>query len=159
MKYVQRFVAAIVLLVGLLSVQPPTPASAATDCEFDPTLCNNSGGTTDDTQADEGPFDPLGQACKQTPDSTACKESQKGQEADNANSPVTKIVNDVANIIAVATAVISVIVIVVAGFTVVLSTGESAKVSSARDAIIYAAVGLAVVAMARSVVVFIVNRL
>ena len=41
----------------------------------------------------------------------------------------------------------------------IFSAGESSSIKSARDAIIYAAVGIVVVALARTIVIFIVNRI
>lgn len=102
-------------------------------------------------------FDPLGAACSENSASAACTESKNAQDKD-AN-PVTDTVNNVANLIAIATAVVSIIVIIIAGITMVFSAGESAAIKSARDAIIYAAVGMVVVGLARSIVVFIVNRI
>lgn len=43
---------------------------------------------------------------------------------------------------------VAVIVIIVAGFFYVVSTGEPAKVKRAKDAILYALIGLAVILMA-----------
>ncbi len=102
-------------------------------------------------------FDPLEQACQGNTSSPACQESVNAQNQDR--NPVTETVNDVANLIAIATAVISVIVIIIAGITLVLSSGEASSIKSARDAIIYAAVGMVVVSLARTIVVFIVNRI
>jgi hypothetical protein len=102
-------------------------------------------------------FDPLKQACAENNTSPACTDSAAVQE--NNVNPITDTINDAANIIAIATAVIAVIVIIIAGITLVLSSGEAASVKSARDAIIFAAVGMVVVALARTIVVFIVNRI
>ncbi len=102
-------------------------------------------------------FDPLEAACAENSSSPACVESQRGQN--QTENPVTETVNNVANLIAIATAVVSVIVIIVAGITMVLSSGEASSIKSARDAIIFASVGMVIVVLARSIVVFIVNRI
>jgi Type IV secretion system pilin len=102
-------------------------------------------------------FDPLQAACTENPSSPACAESAAAQ--DPGTNQVTETVNDVANLIAIATAVVSVIVIIIAGITLVMSSGEASSVKSARDAIIYAAIGMVVVGLARTIVIFIVNRI
>jgi hypothetical protein len=101
-------------------------------------------------------FDPLGQACSgNAGSSTACTESETGKTIDN---PVTDTSQSVINIISVVSAVAAVVVIIVAGVTMTLSQGDSGKIKSSRDAIIYAAVGLVVTALARTIVIFILNR-
>lgn len=62
-----------------------------------------------------------------------------------------------ANIIAIITAVAATIVIIVAGMTMTLSSGDSSKIRSSRDAIIYASIGLVVVGLARTIVVFLIG--
>jgi hypothetical protein len=112
-------------------------------------------------------FDPLEKVCADTPEATVCQEktaAQAGFDPDNpnTNNPLSGddgLLIRVANFLAIVTAVIAVIISVIAGLMMVLSSGDSGKVSSARDTIIYAAVGLVVVALARSILVFIVNRL
>ncbi len=114
-----------------------------------------------------GGFDPLGRACTTTNEdgetirieSAACEESETGQGSDNPVTGETGIVERVANILAIVTAIIAIIIIVIAGMTMSLSGGDSTKVQNSRNAIIYAAVGLVVVALARTIVVFVVNRL
>jgi hypothetical protein len=110
-------------------------------------------------------FDPLETSCldkngDRRTDSAVCNEVTAQETADqNPLIGPDGTITQAANLIALATAVIAVIVIIVAGLTMVLSSGDSGKVKSSRDAIIYAVVGLAVIALARSIVVFVVNRL
>ena len=105
-------------------------------------------------------FDPIAEACKENPSAAVCEESKSVQPKNGADAenPITKTVNKVANIIAIAVGVISVIVIIVAGITMTLSQGEAGAIKSSKDAIIYAAVGLVVVAMARLIVMFVINN-
>ena len=103
-------------------------------------------------------FNPLDEACSEAANSSSvvCNESIRGQDA--ADNPVTSTAESVVNILSIAVGVISVIVIVVAGITMALSQGDSGKVKTSRDAIIYASVGLIVTALSRSIVIFIINR-
>lgn len=116
-------------------------------------------------------FNPLGNVCdtlaeeqsELPPDerkkSAACEEAAIGQNGEDPISGSSGIIERVANILAIVTAVIAVIIIVIAGITMTLSGGDSTKVQNSRNAIIYSAVGLVIVALARTIVVFVVNRL
>lgn len=53
---------------------------------------------------------------------------------------------------------IAMIVIILAGIQFILSQGDPAKITKARNAIIYAAIGLALCALAFSIVNFILGR-
>jgi len=101
-------------------------------------------------------FDPLETICEDTPSATVCQE-----RVDPGTDPVSGddgILMRVINIMAMIVAVISVIIIIIAGITMTLSAGDSNKVASSRNAIIYALVGLAVIAVSRSIVIFVINR-
>lgn len=63
------------------------------------------------------------------------------------------------NIIALAAGVAAVIIMILAGFAYITSSGDSSKTARARDTIIFAAVGIAVVALSRAIVMFIVSRI
>lgn len=68
------------------------------------------------------------------------------------------ILSQITVLLATITAVISVIIIIIAGMTMVLSSGNSQKIQSSRDAIIYALVALVIAALARVIVVFVTSR-
>jgi hypothetical protein len=102
-------------------------------------------------------FDPLQEACVANPNAAICVESKEGQTT--TSNPINTTIGKAANIIAVVSSVIAVIVIVIAGITTTLSNGDAGKVKSSRDAIVYAAVGLVVINLARIIVFFIANRL
>lgn len=101
-------------------------------------------------------FNPLDKACTgAAASSAACQDKNK---ADSITGPDGVIVR-VTNIIATIAGVVAVIVIIIYGITIIISYGDSGKVTQARNAIIGAAVGLVVIVLARTIVVFIVNRL
>lgn len=56
------------------------------------------------------------------------------------------------------TAIISVLIITIAGFSYVLSGGDSNRISRAKDAIIYAIVGLVVSLLAYAIVEFVIGK-
>lgn len=74
------------------------------------------------------------------------------------NSTIVKLLQTVVNILSVIVGIIAVIMIVVGGFRYITSGGESSNVSAAKNAIIYAIVGLIIVALAQAIVRFVVNR-
>jgi len=102
-------------------------------------------------------YNPLDKACTgEGAGSAACRsKSDNPDSITGSNGVIVRITNIIAMIAGVA----AVIVMVVYGFMIVTSYGESGKVTQARNAIIGAAVGLAVIALARTIIVFVVNRL
>lgn len=67
------------------------------------------------------------------------------------------IIGEVVNILAVIAGIVAVIMIVVAGFMYVLSGGESQKINQAKNTIIFALIGLAVIILAKFIIVFVVS--
>jgi hypothetical protein len=85
---------------------------------------------------------------------------------DSCQSPgtatgVTKIntlITDVINIFSAVVGVICVIMIIFGGFQYITSGGDTGKVGTAKTTIIYAIVGLIVVAFAQFIVQFVLNK-
>jgi hypothetical protein len=78
---------------------------------------------------------------------------------EDANSPsVNSTVHAVITILSSVVGILSVIMIIVGGFRYVTSGGDSAKVGSAKSTILYAVVGLVIVAMAQVIVRFTINK-
>ena len=70
------------------------------------------------------------------------------------NSQVGRIVN----LVLMIAGVVSVITVIVGGILYALSTGDSAKTAKAKDTILYAVIGLIVVASAFAITNFIIGR-
>ena len=105
-------------------------------------------------------FDLFGDPCKTAKDATVCNESNTGQnKSDNSIYGPHGIITKVANILAIFVGVAAVIVVVIAGIQYMTSTGDSTKVNNAKNAIIYAVVGLMVVVAARTIIVFMIGKL
>lgn len=101
---------------------------------------------------------PLADACKgKAASSSICK--QAGGITGASENPVAKTIHGAANILALVAAVAAVIMIVIAGLTMVTSSGNSESVASARRRIIYAVVGLVVIALSWAITTFLINRL
>ena len=65
----------------------------------------------------------------------------------------------VTNVIGFISGVVAIVIIIIAGGRLVLSRGDSAKIVTARQTIIYALVGLVVIVTARQIIVFILTRI
>ena len=93
-------------------------------------------------------------------DPTVCTDKDQVQtDKNNTIYGPNGIITKIANILALIVGIAAVIVIVIAGIQYMLSTGDPAKVSRAKDAIIYAVIGLLVVVIARTLVVFVIGKL
>jgi cytochrome bd-type quinol oxidase subunit 2 len=84
---------------------------------------------------------------------------------DGCNSTVTEgssnlnnVITDIVNIFSVIVGIVSVIMIIYGGFRYVTSGGDSGNVSSAKNTIIYAVIGLVVVALAQFIVQFVLDK-
>jgi hypothetical protein len=74
------------------------------------------------------------------------------------SSGLNNIITDIVNIFSVIVGIVSVIMIIYGGFRYVTSGGDSGNVSSAKNTIIYAVVGLIVVALAQFIVQFVLDK-
>lgn len=70
------------------------------------------------------------------------------------NTLITKIVN----IFSVIVGLIAVLMIIFGGFRYITSGGDSTKVNSAKNTILYAIIGLIIVALAQVIVKFVLNK-
>lgn len=76
----------------------------------------------------------------------------------NGNNGLNKVIEQAINIFSVIIGVIAVIMIMVGGLKYITSGGDAAGVSSAKNTILYAVVGLVVVAMAQIIVKFVLAK-
>lgn len=87
---------------------------------------------------------------------------ENGCEVDSAGNTagerIDQIVSQVINILSLAVGVVAVIMIIVGGFKYITSGGDSGNVTGAKNTILYAVVGLIVVALAQVIVRFVVDR-
>jgi len=85
-------------------------------------------------------------------DGTAC-----ASDVDAGNT-VNEIITTVINIFSIVVGVIAVIMIIIGGIKYITSGGDSNNISSAKTTIIYAIIGLVVVALVQVVVKFVLSR-
>jgi len=92
--------------------------------------------------------------CKDHPDAPTCQ----NVSAQKTN-PVIDIINSAANIIAVITGVIGILMIILGGFTMVTSGGNTEAVTNSRRRITYALVGMVIVALSWTIIRFITDKI
>ncbi len=73
-------------------------------------------------------------------------------------SSLNRIITTIINILSVVVGIVAVIMIIVGGFKFITSGGDSGKVTSARNTIIYAIIGLIIVALAQIIVKFVLTK-
>lgn len=94
-------------------------------------------------------------SCSTQPNSSVCKEVSGSS---NTN-PFIGIIKAAINIISIIAGIAAVIGIMVSGLRMILAGGNAESVASARSGLIYSLVGVAVVVLAQSIVVFVLNKL
>ena len=100
-------------------------------------------------------------AMADTPQSTACQ--ALGSDAGCDKNPsggvsLSRVVKVVVNVLSVAVGIAAVIMIIVGGFRYVTAGGDANNVSTAKNTILYAIIGLIIVAMAQFIVQFVVAK-
>lgn len=87
-----------------------------------------------------------------SPDAGACTADSEATE-DGVNSLITNIIN----IFSVIVGIIAVIMIIIGGLKYITSGGDSGNVTGAKNTILYAIIGLIIVALAQFIVRFILS--
>ncbi len=80
------------------------------------------------------------------------------QDAGDATAKVNNIIKLVINIFSLVVGVVSVIMIIIGGLKYITSGGESSNITGAKNTILYAIIGLVVVALAQIVVKFVLAK-
>jgi cytochrome bd-type quinol oxidase subunit 2 len=84
-----------------------------------------------------------------------CESPEDGQAGTRIDNLVTTIIN----IISLVVGIVAVFMIIIGGLRYITSNGDSGNVTNAKNTILYAIVGLVIVALAQLVVRFVVERL
>lgn len=90
----------------------------------------------------------------------ACKaiNDGKGCDVDEAEGAINTTFRRVINLFSVVVGVVAVIMVITGGFKYVTSNGDSGQITSAKNTIIYAVVGLIIVAIAQILVRFVLAQ-
>lgn len=93
-------------------------------------------------------------------DAGACLSTNQADcpASQDPDGSINRILTTIINIFSWVVGIVAVIMIIVAGIRFVLSGGDSGNVTSARNTIIYAIVGLVIVALAQIIVQFVLKR-
>ena len=85
-------------------------------------------------------------------DPPTCAKTGEGTTKINA------IITQAVNIFSIIVGIVAVIMIIIGGLKYITSSGDSSNISSAKNTIIYAVIGLVVVALAQFIVKFVLNK-
>lgn len=77
---------------------------------------------------------------------------------EDAGTNVNNLIADVINIFSLIVGVVAVIMIIIGGFLYITSGGDSSKVGNAKNTILYAIIGLVIVALSQFIVRFVLDR-
>lgn len=80
------------------------------------------------------------------------------QSADAANTKINTIITTVINLFSLVVGVVAVIMIIIGGLKYITSGGDSGNITGAKNTILYAVIGLVVVALAQFIVKFVLGR-
>lgn len=80
-----------------------------------------------------------------------------GTAGQNGNTDLHKVANKIVSIFSIIVGIVSVIMIIYAGFRYITSGGDSGKVGNAKNSLIYAIIGLVIVALAQVIVHYVLN--
>lgn len=106
------------------------------------------------TAVQAGPFDGSRQeACKgaNLSNNGDCKSGQASTELENA-------IKFVINLLTIIVGIVAVVLIIINGLKFITSNGDSNAISSAKHGVIYAIVGLIIVALAQVIVRFVLSK-
>ena len=92
-------------------------------------------------------------------DSSACSDDDKNNDEGCDSEKLNKLINTVVNVFSVIVGVAAVIMIIYGGFRYITSGGDSGNITTAKNTILYALVGLVIVALAQGIVRFVLSNL
>ncbi len=80
------------------------------------------------------------------------------ESTDGANDKINGLIKTVITIFSLVVGVVSVIMIIIGGLKYITSSGDSNNVQSAKNTILYAIIGLVIVALAQVIVKFVLGK-
>ncbi len=103
-------------------------------------------------------------ALASTPKQDVCNTLTNNSSSDCSQTPagsvsIGSLIKTVINLMSWAVGVVAVVMIIVGGFKYVTAAGDSNKLTSARNTLTYAIIGLVVVAFSQIFVQFVLNKL
>ncbi len=150
MKLPQKPIIAALATLGF-AILSACAATAPVSAQFSPdsSLCSGSNLSIRPASADYNP----------------CEDKNGDGKVDAADaatpssgSQIDKIVKQVITILSIIVGILAVIFIILGGAKYITSAGDAAKISSAKNTVIYALVGLIVVALSQVIVRFVLGK-
>lgn len=77
---------------------------------------------------------------------------------DQGGTRVDSVIKTIVNLLGIVAGILAVIMIIVAGIKYITSSGDSSKITSAKNALVYALVGLVIVALSQVIVRFVLGQ-
>jgi hypothetical protein len=101
----------------------------------------------------------LQRVAAQTPTDEVCAgiATASGSGCNGSNTSLNKVVAAGVNILSVAIGITAVVMIMVSGFKYITAGGDAGSIGSAKNTLIYAIVGLVIVALAQAIVHFVLH--
>lgn len=84
--------------------------------------------------------------------------TRTGGSCQGGDTAVNNLIRAVINTFSIIVGIVAVIMIMVGGFKYITSSGDSGSIQSAKNTILYAIVGLIIVALAQAIVRFVLDR-
>jgi hypothetical protein len=137
----------VLTLVSTAVITAPTPAEAA---NIKGNLCGGSNFNLGENQC-QGSFNSDGQCV--VPGEGVVDASRCGSE-----SRLNRLITNIVNILSIIVGIVAVVMIIIGGFKYITSGGDSGSITSAKHTIIYAIVGLIIVALAQVIVRFVLSK-
>lgn len=79
--------------------------------------------------------------------------------AGSANNPVSQELGKITNIVAFVAGAAAIILLIIGSIRLIISRGDSNAITTARNTVINALIGLAVIVLARFLIVYVINKL
>lgn len=79
-------------------------------------------------------------------------------KSDAAGNKLGNTVSNIINILSIIIGIVAVIVLIISGLRFITSSGDANTITAAKNGVIYAIVGLIIVALAQVIVRFIINK-
>lgn len=76
----------------------------------------------------------------------------------DSTSKLNQLITNIVNIFSIIVGIVAVIMIIIGGFKYITSGGDSGNVTSAKNTILYAVIGLVIVALAQFIVRFVLAK-
>ncbi|MDQ3158534.1 MAG: hypothetical protein M3P98_00120 [bacterium] len=77
----------------------------------------------------------------------------------DAEAGITSVIATALNLFSFVVGIAAVIMIIIGGFKYITSGGDSAGTQSAKNTVLFAVIGLIIVALAQIIVIFVINRI